>query len=324
MNENPEGLPKEFVKQVLSEITPEFLAIYPEPDRFARKYAAFIGVDAENILTANGSDMAIRYILETFGEKGRSVVTVSPSFEMYRVNCSILGLTHVPVEYEPDLSIDVRKILSAIDDSTRIVVLLNPNNPVGNVYTEEEAGQVIRRARDVGAAVIIDEAYYLFHPVSFLQLALKYGNVLLIRTFSKLFSLAACRLGVVIGSRQIIDYLRKIRLSFDVNAIALLFGERILERPDIIQDLIDSAEEGKQFTLEQLSAGGYTCKKCAGNYILVKPKHDAHAIAKRLEDESKVLVHTFGNPLMSDLLRISTGSKDAMRIFLDAFFRADA
>lgn len=67
MNENPEGLPKEFVDSVLKEITPEFLAIYPEPDRFLHKYADFIGVDFENLMCTNGSDMAIRYLLETFG-----------------------------------------------------------------------------------------------------------------------------------------------------------------------------------------------------------------------------------------------------------------
>ena len=65
MNENPEGLPKEFVDSVLKEITPEFLAIYPEPDRFLRKYAKFIGVEFENLVCTNGSDQAIRYLLET-------------------------------------------------------------------------------------------------------------------------------------------------------------------------------------------------------------------------------------------------------------------
>ena len=118
MNENPEGLPKEFVDSLLKEITPEFLAIYPEPDRFLHKYAKFIGAAYENVLTTNGSDMAIRYLLETFGEVGKEVVTVAPSFEMYWVNCSILGYKHVPVAYEPDLTIKIENILNAINDNT--------------------------------------------------------------------------------------------------------------------------------------------------------------------------------------------------------------
>lgn len=65
MNENPEGLPKAFVDSVLKEITPEFLSVYPEPDRFLNKYASFVGVSYDNVLTTNGSDTAIRYLLET-------------------------------------------------------------------------------------------------------------------------------------------------------------------------------------------------------------------------------------------------------------------
>ena len=109
MNENPEGLPKDFVDSVVKEITPEFLATYPEPDKFLNKYADYLNVKYENLLTTNGSDMAIRYVLEVFGEKGKEVVTVSPTFEMYWVNCCLLGLKHVPVQYENDLTIDYTK-----------------------------------------------------------------------------------------------------------------------------------------------------------------------------------------------------------------------
>lgn len=149
MNENPEGLPNDFVNNVLKEITPEFLAIYPEPNRFIKKYADYLGVSPENITVTNGSDMAIRYLLETFGEKGKEVVTVSPSFEMYWVNCCILGYKHIPVAYEKDFTIKVENILNAINDNTCIIVLLNPNNPMGNVYTEQEVQQIIEKAKSV-------------------------------------------------------------------------------------------------------------------------------------------------------------------------------
>lgn len=76
MNENAEGLPSEIVEAVKREITGQMLATYPEPDEFRKKYATFIGVDTDNVMATNGSDMAIRYALETFGERGRDVVTV--------------------------------------------------------------------------------------------------------------------------------------------------------------------------------------------------------------------------------------------------------
>lgn len=324
MNENPEGLPKEFVDSVLKEITPEFLSIYPEPDRFLNKYAKFIGGGAtlDNLVATNGSDMAIRYLLETFGEPGKDVVTVAPSFEMYWVNCSILGLHHVPVAYESDLTISADKIIDAITENTRVVVLLNPNNPIGNVYTEEEATKIITAAKKVGAVVIIDEAYHYFYPNTFLNHALNDGNVVVLRTFSKLFSLAACRLGVVISTPDIIHYVKNAKLTFDANSIALLFGERILDRPDLVKELIQIEKEGKKYTLDSLSSRGYKCRDCRGNFIFVKPNHDAKIVAEKLAAKN-VLVHPYGNSLLKDVIRVSTGSKKAMQIFLDAFFEAD-
>lgn len=323
MNENPEGLPKAFVDSVLQEITPEFLAIYPEPDRFLKKYADFIGVQFDNLMCTNGSDMAIRYLLETFGEVGKEVVTVAPSFEMYWVNCNILGYKHVPVQYNDDWTIDIERIVNAITENTRVVVLLNPNNPVGNVYTEDEFEKVQKRAEEVGALLIIDEAYHYFYSKTFLDKALEAPNVVVLRTFSKLMSLAAVRLGVIIGNPQLISYVRNARLTFDANAVALLFAERLLDRPDVIEQLILSQQEGKEYLLQELRNRGYWCKDCTGNFVFVKPKNDAHAVSRLLEEKHGVLVHPYGNPLLKDYIRISTGAPSSMKIFLDAFLDAD-
>ena len=277
MNENPEGLPRDFVNSVLREITPEFLSIYPEPDKFLEKYASYIGVERNNVVATNGSDMAIRYLLETFGEKGKDVVTVSPSFEMYWVNCSILGYHHVPIPYEPDLTLDIQKVLAAITEETRIVVLLNPNNPVGNVYTDDELKAVVEKAQTVNALVIIDEAYHYFYKKTFLNFINMYDNIVILRTFSKLFSLAACRLGVIIGNPKLIHYV----------------------------------------------TNGYDSRDCRGNFIFVKPKHDANEVARRLEQEKDILVHAYSNELLKDYLRVSVGSVTAMRFFLEGFFEID-
>ena len=323
MNENPEGLPKEFVDSVLKEITPEFLAIYPEPDRFLRKYADFVGVKFENLVCTNGSDQAIRYLLETFGEVGKEVVTVAPSFEMYWVNCMLLGYKHVPVAYEPDLTLKIEKVVAAINENTRVVVLLNPNNPVGNVYTDEEFMAVQKRAEEVGALVIVDEAYHYFYSKTFLKNALAAPNVVVLRTFSKLMSLAAVRLGVVIGNPELVGYVRNLRLTFDTNSIALLFAERLMDHPEIVEGLIKTQQEGKDWLLVELRKRGYWCRDCMGNFVFIKPNRDAHEVSKALE-EKNILVHPYGNPLLKDFIRVSTGSKSAMEAFLNAFLAIDA
>ena len=111
MNENPEGLPKEITEAIKAELTPEFFATYPEPERFLTVLADYLDVKKENLCVTNGSDMAIRYIFEVFGRPGSSVLTVFPSFEMYRINCLIFGFKHKPVAYKPDLTQDFLRVL---------------------------------------------------------------------------------------------------------------------------------------------------------------------------------------------------------------------
>ena len=328
MNENPEGLPKDFVDSVLQEITPEFLSIYPEPDKFLNKYAQYlkntynVNATINNVLTTNGSDMAIRYILETFGEKGKDVVTVAPSFEMYWVNCNILGYHHVPVSYNNDLTINIENIVSAISLNTRIVVLLNPNNPVGNVYTEKELQCVINKAKEVGAIVLIDEAYHYFYDKTFIKYVFECDNVVVLRTFSKLMSMAACRLGIIVSNPEIIHYIKNARLTFDTNSIALLFAERLLDNPQIIEKLIEIEKKGKSYVLQMLRQHDYEARDCKGNYILIKTKQKPQYIADKLK-KYKVLVHPYSNELLKDYLRVSIGSEEAMKIFLKYFLLLD-
>lgn len=323
MNENPEGLPKEFIEKVLKNVTPEFLSTYPEPDKFLSKYASFVGVNFENVLTTNGSDMAIRYLLEIFGEKGKNVVTVSPTFEMYWVNCCLLGLNHIPVYYENDLTISVDKIIDAINDDTRIVVVLNPNNPVGDAFAENDLKKIILKAKQVNAIVIIDEAYHYFYDKTFLNYVFENDNVVLLRTFSKLMSLAACRLGVIISNPKIIEYVKTLRLTFEANSFALLFGEKIIENPQIIEELIKIEKDGKKHLLTELKNKGYECKDSNGNFVFIKTKKDPHQITKKLKDEKKILVHDYNHELLKDYIRITTGSKEVMQKFINALFELD-
>lgn len=323
MNENPEGLSKKFVKNVVKEITAEFLATYPEPQGFIEKYAQFVGVSPETVFPTNGSDRAIRAILETFGSGDKEVLTVAPSFEMYWVNCKILGLKHKAVEFNADFSLDVKKVIAEINENTGIVVLLNPNSPIGYTYNDRQVESIIEKARKFNALVVIDEAYHYFYDKTFIDKAKKYDNVLVLRTFSKMFSLASVRLGVIIGDKTLIDMLNKARLTFDVNSVALLFGERILERPDVIKRLISVQKKGKRFLIKQLKSLGYECYDCKGNYVLLKPKNPAAAVAKKLKDEKKILVHGYSGRLLGDYLRVTTGSVRMMRVFLDGFIDAD-
>jgi len=134
MNENPEGLPREFFDRVISKLTPELLAMYPESGALVQKLAKRLGVAPDMIALSNGSDEAIKCIFEVFGTSG-NVVSVYPTFEMYAVYAKLYGLEHRIINYREDFSVNIDDIIAAINPDTAIVSLLNPNNPIGNVYT---------------------------------------------------------------------------------------------------------------------------------------------------------------------------------------------
>lgn len=142
----------------------------------------------------------------------------------------MLGLHHKPIAYNNNLTIEANKILQAIDSGTRTVVLLNPNSPIGTVFPENEVEQIIHSAKEVEALVVIDEAYHYFYPQSHIKYALAFDNVVCVCTFSKLMSLAGLRLGVIVGHPDIIHYMKQSHLTYEVNSVALLFGERMLQR----------------------------------------------------------------------------------------------
>ena len=251
------------------------------------------------------------------------MVTVSPTFEIYWVCCNVLGLKHKPVQYNADYSIDIENILDAMTTDTRVVVLLNPNSPIGNLYSDDEVRQVVDKAKQIGSVVILDEAYHYFYNKSFVHFAKENDNVVLLRTFSKLMSIAGLRVGMIVGHKDLIHFVRNSRLAYEMNSVGLLFAERILDHPDMLEKLIEQEKEGKAYFVSELEKQGYWFMDCHGNYVLVKPKHDAHEVAKRLEMEKKTLVHPYGNALMKDMLRVTVGSRRAMEFFVKVFFEID-
>ena len=138
MNENPEGLPREVFDSVISKLTPEYIATYPEKNQLMTLLAEHDGTAYENISVTAGSDEAMRLIFHCFGQRDKKLLTVTPTFEMYGVYAGMFGLKHEMVGYKEDFSINSAEILQAIDTDTSIVILLNPNSPIGYTYEETD------------------------------------------------------------------------------------------------------------------------------------------------------------------------------------------
>ena len=192
LNENPGGLPEDFIHKVLSTITPELISKYPEQLAFTEKLGKFIGAELEQICLTNGSAEAVRYVIEAYSRPDGKIVSVTPSYAMYEVYANMYGRQHIPIYYNEDLTFNVNNIIERIKPDIDLLIVLNPNNPIGDVYTNEEMDRIIAAAKANEVTVLIDEAYHYFYPHSFIKYALNNDHVFITRTFSKLFSLATC------------------------------------------------------------------------------------------------------------------------------------
>ncbi len=322
MNENPEGLPSEFVRNALGGITPEMLAMYPDTEPLTNALSFYLNIDPAQVILFNGSDDGIKTIFETFGLQGKKIISVYPTFEMYAVYAKMYEMEHLAIPYDENFSLSYDAILNAIDDETAMVCLLNPNNPIGTVFEKEQIERVIEKAQSHHAMVIIDEAYHYFYPVTFLGLIKEKKNVIVLRTFSKLCSMAGLRIGYAAACEEVVEYLRRASQTFRVNCIAVHFAKKLIEQPHLIETLVAIEQQGHAYIISKLEESGYRFYSRNGNYVFIGCKDDHMAVAQRLRDE-KVLVKTYSLPIFKGYIRITTGSVSAMTRFWQAFERAD-
>lgn len=322
-NENPDGIPLWLFKEVYSKITPEFLSIYPEETKLTQKYADFFSLKLENVTLTCGSVVGMGYLIKIFGEPGKNLLCVSPTFGMYGVYAESVGMKPISLSYENDHTFRIEKILDAINENTGIVALVNPNMPMGNVYTENEIISVIEKAAKYNVLVIIDEAYYYFYDKSSLEFVKKYDNVALLRTFSKMLSIPALRLGVIIGSKEIIHAVNNYKPHYTVNSLALLFGEAIIDNHDkLIKELTEKFNEGKEWFLSALKESGYDIIPSEGCFICISPKHkNTEYIYKKLKEKGILIL--LGKGALQGFLRVTIWDKKYMQVFMDALHEID-
>lgn len=261
LNENPGGLPQEFIDDVLKNVTPQFVAQYPETLHFTEVLANHLGTDISHICLTNGSAEGIRYIIQAFTSVNGRIVGVVPSYFMFQVYSEMYGRNFVKVPYKEDLSMDVNDIIREMTDDTQLLILLNPNNPMGNVYSDDEFESIMKVAGQKQITVLVDDTYHYFYPKTFIKYALTEDHVFITRTFSKLFSMAGCRLGYVVGWSDGVKMVQKMCTPHNTNAFAMMFAEKVLTTPGMLDSLITNFNGGRKYLVNSLDKNGYRHKE---------------------------------------------------------------
>ena len=324
LNENPDGLPFDFIKKVLSKISKEDISKSPETKSVTEKIAKYNNVSNDCVCITNGSAEAIRYVFECFTSVCGKVVSIKPAYFMYNIYSQLYGRNIVEIDYDQDFNISVDSIKKNITEDTQLLILMNPNNPIGDKYRDKDIEDLLDTASSVGCVVLIDEAYCDFCGGSASKLLEKYNNIIIVKTFSKFFSMAGLRFGYAVGSSDLISTMRKACTPHNTNVFAHKFAEEILSDEYIIDELKENFVKGKSNLINFLDANNYKYINTYGNFILIRVNGSASKIVNNLKKNYKILIKKYDFDFDTDkYIRVTIGGESSMRQFIDALSKED-
>jgi len=231
-NESPFDVPEAFKAGILERLRKLPWNRYPDPQAadLRRLLGRWERVPPEQILLGNGSDEIIRDLLTAYGGPGTRTVFPTPTFSMYRQLTIATGGTPVGIPLGENWELDGSSVLEALAaPASRMLFLASPNNPTGQVYPAEQIEELVSRTDRL---VVVDEAYRLFAGTSFASRLADHPNLAILNTFSKSMSLAGVRVGYLVAHPEVVDVLNRIRLPYNVDALAQAVAAEICRQPE--------------------------------------------------------------------------------------------
>jgi histidinol-phosphate aminotransferase len=313
-NENPLGTSPLALRAMKAALNDSFL--YPDDNCFylRKKLAESLGYEQENIIVGNGSVEVLPLITLAYLGPNHSAIVSQGSFIWYKIAVKIADgeLTEIPqIEYRHDL----KSMLKAIKSNTRLVFIDNPINPTGTIVTKEELDAFFNQVPD-HVLVVLDEAYYEYIDHPDYPNSSKYfherKNIVILRTFSKIYGLAGARLGYGIANGTIISNLMKLRISFNVNRISQHAGIAALDDHEHVKRGRDVNEAGKAFLYDAYKKLGLKYVPTYGNFILVDFNKDSQIVFEALQ-KNGIIARTIKEYGFPNALRITIGTEEQNR-----------
>ncbi len=318
-NENPRGASQR-VQDALLQVLPE-LARYPDGSAYLLKnrLAEFLGVAAECLTIGNGSNDVLELVGRVFLHPGNESIVSEHSFVVYPLVTKAIGatLTVVPAR---DYAQDLEATLAAVGEQTRLIFIANPNNPTG---TWVRKGQLVNFMDSLSGdvLVVLDEAYFEYvdepdYPDG-VALQSQYPNLIVTRTFSKAYGLAALRVGYAVSHPDIADLMNRVRQPFNVNSMSLVAAHTALDDQAHVEESVALNRSGLAFLTDSCTEMGLAYIPSVGNFLTIDMGCDAMPIYDALLHKG-VIVRPIGVYGMPNHLRVTVGLAEENARFIDA------
>ena len=319
-NENPLGpspLAISAIKKYLNKIS-----LYPDGNCFLlkNKLSKKLMVKPENLIFGSGSDEIIHLIVLAFLNKGDEVITCHPSFLIYETNTILMNgrLKLLPLK---NFTFDLEGISKAVTNKTKLIFIANPNNPTGTIVKKNEVKNFLKKLRD-DIIVVFDEAYYEYVDSQDFPDTLKYirqnKNLVVLRTFSKIYGLAGLRIGYGIAKPEIINYLNRVREPFNVNSVAQIAASTALGDIQFVKMSRRVNTDGKKFLYEEFNKLNIFYVPTQANFIFLDTNMDSQILFNKLLKEG-IIVRTgdiFGK---KNFIRLTIGKMEELKRFVKSF-----
>jgi histidinol-phosphate aminotransferase len=310
-NENPLGSSPKAVKTIKKSL--DELHLYPDSNCYylKEKLASVTGIKKEGILIGNGSDELLKLVAETFLNRGDEVIFADPSFSEYEFTAKIMGAECKSIPLV-DFKHDLEAMLAAVTEKTKIIFICNPNNPTGTIVDADEMDEFMAQVPE-DILVIIDEAYVEYVENSGFPRSLDYinqgKNVIVMRTFSKIYGLAALRIGYGLTTVDIAQAVERVMEPFNVNMLAQKGAAAGLDDFEHVEESKKVNSLGKQFLYGEFNKMGLIYVETEANFIFVDVQKDCQEVFKKLLQKG-IIVRTGDIFGYSTYIRVTIGSKD--------------
>jgi histidinol-phosphate aminotransferase len=311
-NENTVGCSPRVEEFLRAQISAEALSVYPEYRDPLAALARFFDVDETELAITNGTDEAIQLLINTYIDDGDEVLMLKPSYAMYRFYSELAGAAVREIEYGCDLSFPFHSVLGAIGGRTRAILISNPNNPTGSGIGVDRICEMLNAAPQ--AAVLIDEAYFEFSGVTALPLICQFPNLLVSRTFSKAYGMAAMRCGCLLSNRDNMAWIRKAQSPYSVNALAARAVCAAVEDREYAMRYAAEVISARELACDGLRKLGVPFYPSQANFLLFNAGSRAIEIRDALRERG-VLVRDRSYELPG-CVRVTIGTREQTERFL--------
>ena len=235
---------------------------------------------------------------------------------MIDVYSKLFQAKQIKFSYDKNLKLDISKIKKKINSSIKMIIISNPNNPTGTEINKKDLIDLIAKARKFNIPFAVDEVYYGFSNQTLLKEIKKFKNLIIIRTFSKSFGLAALRAGYLVADKKVADLLYKFKPMYEINSIAALAVNFILKNKKLEKKYIRDVHKGKEFLIKSLKKMNIQFLDTRTNFIHIKMKNllSMKQIVKYL-NKNKILIREGGPSVKGyqNYLRVTLGSEKEMK-----------